>query len=265
MYSVSVIFCTILTVIVGFSSGPRAEEPGAPVPAVREPTVRGPITPPTFSPQKSTQDPTVRTPLTPPTFAAPKSERDKASRKLPIFSAAETQLLRAEIERQKSSVEGRDIRLAKQLEYLTKLAELLKLSEELRKLNDNSPSDFRSLLLPSLPNLKIASAKYGDLRHGHTCDATAFIVDKCKLRPASGMIDDQNCLIQSITEKDICGTDPSPQGKKHIRVEWTCGGRWQTAVRIPPSGPLRLICHQHRMEEPEATDATSPKAKPPKA
>jgi hypothetical protein len=258
MYSVSVIFCTIFTVIVGFSSGLRAEEPGAPVPAVREPTVRAPMTPPTFSPQKSTQDPTVRTPLTPPTFAAPKSERDKGSSKLPIFSAAETQLLRAEIERQKLYVEGRDMRLTKQLEYLSKLGELLKLSEELRNQDYNSPSDFQSLLLPSRPALKIHSAKYGDLRHSHTCDATAFIVDKCKLRPASGMIDDQNCLIQSITEKDICGTDPSPQGKKHIRVEWTCGGRWQTAVRIPPSGPLRLICHQHRMTKPD--DEETPKA-----
>lgn len=171
---------------------------------------------------------------------------------LPLFSTSEIEILKAQIERIKPAIEGREKRLEKRLAYLAKLSELLALAAEIRKEGADATSDLGPLLAPPWPALTIDLAVYGDLQHNHVCDATSYVIDKCKLRPANGNADDQNCLISSITTAEICGFDPSPQGFKQLYVEWSCGSKSQTPLRVPPAGPLRLVCHLHKMAGAQA-------------
>lgn len=173
---------------------------------------------------------------------------------LPLFSTTDIGILRKEIARVKPTLEGSEKRLAKRLEYLAELTKLLALAEEIRKEGADATSDLGPLLAPRWPALSIETAVFGDLRNNHVCDATPYLTDKCKLRPAAGT-DDYNCLIATITPGEICGLDPSPQAKKQIYVEWSCGGRSQAPARVPASGPLRLICHVHSMQTPSANVA----------
>lgn len=148
-------------------------------------------------------------------------------------------------------IDAREKRLEKRLAYLAKLSELLVLATEIRKEGADATTDLGLLFSTPWPHLTIDTAVYGDLRHRHVCDATPYVTDKCKLRPDGGS-DDYNCLVGVVVPGEICGFDPSPQGKKHLHVEWSCGGQSQSPVRVPPAGPLRLVCHQHKMTEAPA-------------
>lgn len=165
---------------------------------------------------------------------------------LPPFGMADIDALRSEIARSKPKLEGGEARLTKRLAYLVKLEELLTLAAEIQKDGGEGGVELGQLLAPR-PALVIDYAAFGDLRHKHTCDATPYLEDKCKLRPEGGTIDNQNCLIDVIEPMKICGRDPSPQGKKELYVEWSCAGISQAPRRAPQTGPLRLVCHLHRM------------------
>lgn len=113
------------------------------------------------------------------------------------------------------------------------------------------------------PVLRLHRAAFGDLRYGHVCDALPFLQDKCKLRTdekeASAKKD--YCLITAasmLTASSICGFDPSPQGIKHLVIEFSCdeSGKARKTTRLRAGEHVRLVC---RVPDEPAVIAAAPK------
>ncbi len=106
--------------------------------------------------------------------------------------------------------------------------------------------------------LEITKATFGDLRYGHTCDATRYMERRCRTLQGSvpaGAADTDEvagagfCLIRRTgnadqeLRTDLCGYDPSPQADLRIRIEYTCGGSEQKRLDLPSeAAKINLIC-----------------------
>lgn len=106
--------------------------------------------------------------------------------------------------------------------------------------------------------LKIEKATFGDLRHGHTCDATRYFERRCTALQGEALpssADDKEiagtgfCLIRRSGDAeagmrtDFCGFDPSPQADLRLKVEFSCDGEWQDAVKLPSdTAKINLVC-----------------------
>ena len=107
---------------------------------------------------------------------------------------------------------------------------------------------------PKARTLDITRATYGDFKNNHTCDATIFLRDKCKLgqQNMQDKIDDSFCFYDRAgsdaaalgTGADLCGYEPSAQAEdKRIKVEFSCKGVPQTPFEaVGETKAIRLFC-----------------------
>lgn len=109
--------------------------------------------------------------------------------------------------------------------------------------------------------LTIDEVRFGDLKHGHTCDATGYVVRRCAAQlgaiPASsndteGMAGASFCLIRrpdaasasdATLRVDMCGYDPSPQADLDIKIKYSCGGAKRELRRLPgDTRKIDIVC-----------------------
>ncbi len=101
--------------------------------------------------------------------------------------------------------------------------------------------------------LSIDEVRYGDLKHGHTCDATKHVVRRCAglfgIVPTS--VGDSTeaaaasfCLLKRTTPTsrvDLCGFDPSPQADLTIKVKYSCrNGATKSKTLLLPWDTTRI-------------------------